>query len=290
MYGGSFNYMNYFTDSTVTGFAAWSVQAVNNELYVTFANPFAKGSYGGVVDEFDTDGNLLRQFAANAPAEGPLQNPWGITQAPANFGEYSNDLLIGNVAGAGNINVFDPSTGAYLGQLEQPDGTPIAITGLWDLEFGDGPPHGGKTNQLFFDAGPNAPGVSGYGLFGVIRAAGDGGNPVREVAAPSQPVQQTLTRQQPQVVVQPVLADRQFAGAAAAQSAQLPQALVSIGALPASDLGEEAGSQVWISPNGASWGWDLGASTPTGQVDPRWVLDHGRSHVLGWSTATTFRN
>ena len=66
--------------------------------------------------------------------------------------------MIGNVAGAGNINVFDPATGAYLGQLDQPDGTPIAITGLWDLEFGDGTPHGGKTNELYFDAGPNCAG------------------------------------------------------------------------------------------------------------------------------------
>jgi hypothetical protein len=103
-----------------------------------------------------------------------------------------------------------------------PDGAPIAITGLWDLEFGDGTPDSGKTNQLFFDAGPNAPGVSGYGLFGVIRAAGDqggngGGDPVREVAAPSQPVQQTLTGRQLQPVVQQALADWQSAGVTAAQ-------------------------------------------------------------------------
>jgi hypothetical protein len=56
--------------------------------------------------------------------------------------------LIGNVVGAGNINVFNPKTGAYLGQLRQPGGAPIAITGVLDLEFGDGRPHGGKTNQL----------------------------------------------------------------------------------------------------------------------------------------------
>jgi uncharacterized protein (TIGR03118 family) len=204
MYGGSFNYKGSFTDSTVTGFAAWSVQAVGDKLYVAFANPFAKGSFGGVVDVFDTSGHLLtpNHFAANAPGAGPLENPWGITQAPANFGAYSNDLLIGNVAGLGNINVYNPTTGAYLGHLDKPDGTAIEITGLWDLEFGDGTPHGGKTNQLFFDAGPNAPGVSGYGLFGVIHAAGqqrghDKGDPVREAAAPSQPVQQTLTGQKP---------------------------------------------------------------------------------------------
>jgi hypothetical protein len=95
-------------------------------------------------------------------------------------------------------NLFDPSAGAYLGQLDQLHGTPIAITGLWDLDFGDGTPRGGKTNQLFFDAGLNAPGVSINGLLGVTQPAGHeggkgGGNAVCEVAAPSQPVHQTLT-------------------------------------------------------------------------------------------------
>jgi uncharacterized protein (TIGR03118 family) len=179
MIDGSFNTIGYFTDPTVTSFAdgsfkAWSVQAVNNKLYVTFAS--LKDFDGGVVDVFNTHGNLLRHnhFAANGPGVGgPLQNPWGITQAPANFGSYSNDLLIGNVAGAGNINVFDPNTGAYLGKLQQPNGAPIAIKGLWDLEFGDGTPNSGNTNQLFFDAGPNKPGDSTGGLFGVIQAAED---------------------------------------------------------------------------------------------------------------------
>jgi hypothetical protein len=63
---------------------------------------------------------------------------------------------------------------------------------------------------------------------------------------------------------------------------------VSIEALPALDLGEEAGNQVWISPDAAAWGWDLGASTPP-RMDLRWVLDHEFGHALGWSTATTFR-
>ncbi len=182
MVGGTFTTTHTFTDPHVTGFSdgsygAWSVQVVGDKLYVTFAS--LKDLGGGVVDVFDTDGGHMVRFADNyagsGPGAGPLQNPWGITQAPANFGAYSNDLLIGNVAGAGNINVFDPATGAYLGQMRQPNGAPVAITGLWDLEFGDGPPASGKTNQLFFDAGPNAPGVSVNGLFGVIRAAGDQG-------------------------------------------------------------------------------------------------------------------
>jgi uncharacterized protein (TIGR03118 family) len=116
-----------FADGT---FSAWSVQAVGDELYVTFAS--LKDFDGGVVDVFTTDGRLLtpRHFAANTPGAGPLQNPWGITQAPAHFDVYSGDLLIGNVAGHGNINVFNPATGAYLGMLDQPNGDPVAITGL----------------------------------------------------------------------------------------------------------------------------------------------------------------
>jgi uncharacterized protein (TIGR03118 family) len=290
MLNGCFTTTHTFADPSVTTFAdgsfrAWSVQAVGDKLYVSFAS--LQDFDGGVVDVFDADGHLQSRLAANGPGVGgPLQNPWGITQAPANFGAYSNDLLIGNVAGAGNINVYDPATGAYLGRLRQPNGAPVAITGLWDLEFGDGTPDSGKTNQLFFDAGPNAPGVSVNGDFGVIRAAGDqGGNghgdPVREAAAPSQPVQQTLTQAQLLPVVQQALADWQSAGGTAAQLAQLRQAPVSIQALPATYLGEEAGNQVWISPDAAGWGWNLGASTPADRMDLRSVLDHEFGHVLG---------
>jgi uncharacterized protein (TIGR03118 family) len=199
MFDGHFNLIGSFTDPNVTSvdpnLSAWSVQAQGGKLYVTFAD--LHNFDAGAVDVFNTDGQLLRQFAANGPDAGPLENPWGITQAPANFGAYSGDLLIGNVAGAGNINVFNPHTGAYLGMLDQPDGAPIAITGLWDLQFGDGTPWGGKANQLFFDAGPNAPGVAINGLFGVIQASGhQGGGPLLDAAVPSQPIgQQALSTQ-----------------------------------------------------------------------------------------------
>jgi uncharacterized protein (TIGR03118 family) len=175
MLDGGFHAFGSFTDPSVTGFGAWQVEDVNGRLFVTFGT--FPPPYGGVVDVFDTDGNLLtpNHFAANARGAGPLENPWAIVQAPANFGAFSNDLLIGNVEGAGNINAFDPATGAYLGQLEHPDGTPIAIAGLWDLVFGAGTPGSGRTNQLFFDAGPNGPNPTGNGLFGVIHAAGNQG-------------------------------------------------------------------------------------------------------------------
>lgn len=52
-----------------------------------------------------------------------------MTLAPANFGPFSNDLLVGNF-GDGTINAFNPSTGALLGTLAGANGAPIAIDGL----------------------------------------------------------------------------------------------------------------------------------------------------------------
>jgi uncharacterized protein (TIGR03118 family) len=297
MFDGGFNAIGSFTDPTATsvdaGFGAWSVSAVNDKLYVTFANPFSpvSGPHGGVVDVFNTDGQMLNRLSANAPGAGPLENPWGITQAPANFGAYSNDLLVGNVAGAGNINVFDTNSGAYLGQLRQPNGAPVAITGLWDLEFGDGTPDSGKTNQLFFDAGPNAPGVSGYGLFGVIRAAGDqsgngAGHTLPTLAATLQNMQQTPIPQV-QPVVQQAAADWAKADAAAPQWAQPHQETVAVRALSPVQLGEDSGSQVEIHPNAAAVVSMLDSSTRTSRTNLRSALDHVFATWSSWKRVTT---
>jgi uncharacterized protein (TIGR03118 family) len=176
MFGGDFHSLGSFTDPNVAsqypGNTAYQVQNVNGLLYVTFAG--FQAPFGGVVDVFDTDGHLLTpdHFAANLPGQGPLVNPWGIAQAPADFGQFSNDILIGNVED-GRINAFDPVTHRFLGPLRRPDGTPISITGLWALAFGAGSRKNGKTNQLFFTAGPTAANFAGNGLFGMIFAAGE---------------------------------------------------------------------------------------------------------------------
>ncbi len=183
MFDGSFHSLGSFSDPAVPTqypvHTAWQVEDINGQLWVTYAS-HKPGPYGGVVDVFDSDGHLLtpNHFAANAPG-GPLENPWGLVQAPANFGAFSNDILIGNVEGAGNINAFDPVTGAFLGQLQHPDGTPIAIPGLWDLAFGAGSKNNGKTNQLFFSGGPNVLNPAGNGLFGMIHVPGTASTDVR---------------------------------------------------------------------------------------------------------------
>jgi uncharacterized protein (TIGR03118 family) len=187
MFDGNFHSLGSFTDQKVvaeypgTHPGAWQVEDVNGRLFVTWTlgvgpSGSTPRSAGGVVDIFDTDGHLLtpNHFAANALGKGPLEDPWGIVQAPADFGKFSNDILIGNVEGAGNINAFDPATGSYLGPLAHPDGTPIAIPGLWDMSFGGGNHETGSTNWLYFDAGPTLEHPVGQGLFGRIIAAGHG--------------------------------------------------------------------------------------------------------------------
>jgi uncharacterized protein (TIGR03118 family) len=181
MFDGQLHFLGSFTDPNVFVTSpnhpgAWQVEdGPNGTLFVLFTtDPVQPGVEGGIVDVFDTDGKLLDHFAANAPGAGALDAPWGITQAPADFGKFSNDILIGNDEGPGYIDAFDPNTGAYLGQLTKPDGTPIAIPGLWYLTFGGGTPQTGLAKQLYFDAGPTLERNTGQGLFGRIIAAGEG--------------------------------------------------------------------------------------------------------------------
>ena len=88
--------------------------------------------------------------------------------APANFGEFSSTLLVGNF-GDGRINAFNISTGAFLGQMLTPTSEPLTIPGLWGLIFGNGG-NGGSLDTLYFTAGiPGDGDLEDHGLFGEIR-------------------------------------------------------------------------------------------------------------------------
>lgn len=180
MFDGRFNPAGSFTDPAVGAeygaFAPFpfGIDYEDGKLWVTYGMVLGVPlTFGGVVDVFDGDGNLLtpKHFAANAPGEGPLANPWAFVTAPSHFGKFSNALLIGNVEGPGFINAFEPNSGTFLGQLADPHGDPIAIAGLWDLIFPHDNHGDGKSNPLFFNAGPNAILDPGNGRFGVILSA-----------------------------------------------------------------------------------------------------------------------
>ena len=99
-------------------------------------------------------------------AHGALNSPWGVAMAPANFGAFSNDLLVGNL-GDGTIHAYNLSTKALLGALDDQSGKTLVIDGLWDLVFGDGS-FGKPLNTLFFSAG-----ITGQanGLFGSLQVS-----------------------------------------------------------------------------------------------------------------------
>ena len=144
------------------GYAPFNIQSVGSQLYVMYARQDRVGGLGhGFVDIFDTNGNFIKRLITHSQ----LNLPWGVVVAPATFGQFSNDVLVGNF-GNGRINAFDPTTGAFLGSLLDQNGKPIAINRLWALIFGNGG-LGGQKNQLFFSAGIRN---EQHGLFGVIAA------------------------------------------------------------------------------------------------------------------------
>jgi len=157
-----------FHDSDIPdGFAPFGIANVDGNLIVTYAKQDAAkhdpvaGPGNGFVDIFDTNGNLIKRFASR----GKLNSPWGIAQAPFNFGRFSTDLLIGNF-GDGKINAFK-SGGQFHGPLKDPSNKTIVLDGLWSLIFGgalDSDP-----GTLYFTAGPNK---EQDGLFGSLTPEG----------------------------------------------------------------------------------------------------------------------
>jgi uncharacterized protein (TIGR03118 family) len=155
VFDSNFHLVNSFTDPTVpAGFAPFGIHNIGGNLYVTFAKQNAAkfdddaGPGHGFVDVFAPDGNLLQRLAS----QGRLDSPWGVTLAPATFGAFGGDILVGNF-GDGRINAFNPTTGQFLGQLRT-HGGPITISGLWGLRF----PAGSLNvtpNALYFTAGLN---------------------------------------------------------------------------------------------------------------------------------------
>jgi uncharacterized protein (TIGR03118 family) len=156
-------------------FAPYNVQAVGATVVVTYAKQNSTktaadescGEQCGFVDVFSAGGSLVLRLEA-----GPwLQAPWGVALAPQDFGFFSHDLLIGNRFG-GTIAAFNTLTGQFVGNLLDASGAPIAISGLWGLEFDNrGSNEAGSTASpsagpaLFFAAG-----INGYadGLFGTL--------------------------------------------------------------------------------------------------------------------------
>ena len=161
VYDGGFNLVNTFTDPTLpAGYGPFNIADINGLLYVTFA--LISTAPSGQIDVFQEDGTFVKVLAQGEP----LNQPYGLAVAPSNFGPLSNTLLVGNNLNyPGTISGFNLETGQFVGTLKDSSGKDIAIDQLWGLAFGGGTANNGKTNQLFFAAGPYN---NLAGTFGVI--------------------------------------------------------------------------------------------------------------------------
>jgi uncharacterized protein (TIGR03118 family) len=155
-----------FTDPSLpNSYAPFNIVEIGRKLVVTYAVQDAKrhddvaGQSHGFVNIFNLDGSGLQRFAQH----GQLNSPWGVALAPAAFGEFAGDLLIGNF-GNGHINAFDPGSGEFLGKVRDPHGQTIVIDGLWSLRVGNGSV-GGDIDKVYFTAGLNG---ETHGLFGSL--------------------------------------------------------------------------------------------------------------------------
>jgi uncharacterized protein (TIGR03118 family) len=155
-----------FIDSNLpAGYAPFNLQVVGSQVFVTYAeqnaarNAPAEGAGNGIVDIYGLDGTFVKRFVSH----GALNAPWGVAQASAEFGPFSNDILIANF-GDGTINAFDPVTGDLAGQLTNAAGNAIVNPDLHGIVFGV--QGAGDPNTLYFTAGV----AGGSGLFGSIAA------------------------------------------------------------------------------------------------------------------------
>ena len=165
-----------FTDPNIpTGYAPYAIKSIGTQVFVTYMKrttpPFAAGAATyqeilgtntGFVSVFDVNGN----FVARAVTGGNLNAPWGVTIAPASFGIYGGDLLVGNF-GDGLITAYKPTTDGtpyvYQGTVADSTGKPIAYPGLWEIFVSTST--AAVPNSIYFDAGT---GGETHGLFGVI--------------------------------------------------------------------------------------------------------------------------
>ncbi|HEY5204253.1 MAG TPA: TIGR03118 family protein [Roseiarcus sp.] len=153
------------------GYVPFNVEDIAGKVYVTYAptghTAQTSATAGmGAVAVFDESGNFMQQLVGVSPGPGgELASPWGMAIAPAGFGAFGGDLLVGNFAfGDSEISAFDATTGAFEGTIAVSPGSGQTPGGLWDLMFGSGGPAGDPMTLYFTD------GIDGetHGLFGAI--------------------------------------------------------------------------------------------------------------------------
>jgi uncharacterized protein (TIGR03118 family) len=172
VFDGSWNPVNTpgaFVDPRLPKhYGPFGIQTIGDRVFVTYArqqrglDDEAHGRGLGIVDVYDLDGKFLRRVAQH----GQLNAPWGLAWAPASFGRFGGDLLVGNF-GDGRINAYKEMRNGrfeHRGTLHAAKHGKLSIDGLWALEFGNTGSNG-NPDTLYFTAGIND---EADGLFGTI--------------------------------------------------------------------------------------------------------------------------
>ena len=161
-------------------YVPFNVQTIGNDIVVTYvlheegARFETDGPGLGFVDIYSSTGQLLQRLEHGDW----LNAPWGVALAPLDFGRFSHDLLIGQFAGGGDtqssgfIAAYDLATGKFDGLLQDANGKPLVINGLWALGPGNVSPANNDAAaapgaEMYFTAGPNH---GSGGLFGYLTA------------------------------------------------------------------------------------------------------------------------
>ena len=170
---------NSFVDENLRrSYVPFNVQAIGNDIVVTYvlheegSGPETDGPGLGFVDIYSSTGRLLQRLEHGDW----LNAPWGVALAPLDFGRFSHDLLIGQFAGGGDtqssgfIAAYDLATGKFDGLLQDANGKPLAISGIWALSPGNVSPNNNDATaapaaQVYFTAVTNH---GSGGLFGYL--------------------------------------------------------------------------------------------------------------------------
>ncbi len=166
-----------------SGYVPFGIQNIpasngSAQIYVAYAQQnaaktgAAAGAGMGYIAVFDSAGTLVKLLISG----GALNAPWGMAVAPSAFGPFpAGALLVGNF-GDGKINADNISSGALMGPLNAPNGTPLQYSGLWGIAFGNGSASQ-PTTTLFYAAGVNGEtdGIYGRIDYGSASSGGGGG-------------------------------------------------------------------------------------------------------------------
>ena len=156
VFNSTFGAVATITDSNANGSSPFNVQNVGGTLYVTYT-----GKGGDFLDSLDPNTFAFTRLATG----GALHGAWGLAQAPASFGAFGGDLLVGNFFN-GAINAYDKA-GAFQGAMTDANGSAIVIPGLWSLTAGNGGAGGAASSVYFAAGGP----TETSGLFGRLDPA-----------------------------------------------------------------------------------------------------------------------